>query len=135
MGGLASLYAALARPDVFGGALAMSPSIWFANKALLKFAQRTPLPERTRLYLDAGAKEDRSGSVVRNAEALAGVLREKGLPEDVAPLRRRPRGRRTASPPGDTGPPTPCASCSRAFIEKTNRTQHDFLIVDGSSGP
>src|SRR5690606_34357272 len=35
MGGLISLYALLHRPDVFGAAAAMSPSLWFASEAML----------------------------------------------------------------------------------------------------
>lgn len=77
MGGLAALHALLTRPHRFGAALAMSPSIWFAERKLLEIAERAQLPGSSRLYVDGGAKED-GGSVVQNAERLAAILKDRG---------------------------------------------------------
>jgi predicted alpha/beta superfamily hydrolase len=56
MGGLISLYALFHRPDIFGFAGAMSPSLWFARGAIfpyIKSYQGTP----GKVYLDAGTAE------------------------------------------------------------------------------
>lgn len=56
MGGLFSFYAAWTRPDVFGAAMCLSPSFWWADRWALRQVSRgvcpAPLP---RLYLDSGA--------------------------------------------------------------------------------
>ena len=57
MGALISLYALLRHPEVFGGALAMSPSLWFGGGALMKMAQERPLEQGARVYLDLGERE------------------------------------------------------------------------------
>lgn len=62
LGGLFALYAALARPDVFGRAAALSPSVMWSEDGL--FRHWTAHSRRfTKLYLDAGDPEhyDRSG--------------------------------------------------------------------------
>ena len=56
MGGLISLYAFFKFPDVFGRAAALSPSLWFADGALLDLAARGPRAGG-RLYLDVGMRE------------------------------------------------------------------------------
>ena len=56
MGGLISLYAFFARPQVFGFAGAMSPSLWFAGGALEHYIGTQPF-QPGRLYLDAGTEE------------------------------------------------------------------------------
>jgi predicted alpha/beta superfamily hydrolase len=76
MGGLAALYAALKRPDVFGGAIAMSPSLWLARGAMLDWVKRNQLPS-TRIYLDAGAREA-GGRMVAAAERMASALEASG---------------------------------------------------------
>ncbi|HEX9373980.1 MAG TPA: alpha/beta hydrolase-fold protein [Roseiflexaceae bacterium] len=56
MGGLISLYAFFRRPEVFGFAGALSPSLWFAEEAIFSYVQQAPsLPGR--LYLDVGTHE------------------------------------------------------------------------------
>lgn len=77
MGGLAAVYAHLTRPGDFRGALAMSPSLWFARGRALEEATRGRLPERSRFYLDAGAREVK-GALLSTCQALAGVLRARG---------------------------------------------------------
>ena len=78
MGGLVSLYALLRRPQVFGGAAAMSPSAWFADEALRQMVE-TVDPPRGRLWLDIGTAEgDRMVQAVRR---LRDALVAHGLAE------------------------------------------------------
>lgn len=93
MGGLASLYAVLTRPDLFAGAMAMSPSVWFAKRAILVTAKTAPSPKGVRLYLDAGGEEDRGYAVVRNAELLARTLFSRGFAKRNLRLVIDPEGR------------------------------------------
>lgn len=75
MGGLISLYAFFRQPSPFGGAAAMSPSIWFGGRGILHFIDAAPFVSG-RLYLDAGTEE--GAGTLRDARALARVLRAKG---------------------------------------------------------
>ena len=56
MGGLFSFYAAWERPEVFGGAICLSPSFWWSDRFLVRRVSGgvCPMP-RPRLYLDSGA--------------------------------------------------------------------------------
>ncbi len=56
MGGLFSFYAAWTRPEIFGGAICLSPSFWWADRFMVRrvSGQTCPTP-RPRLYLDSGA--------------------------------------------------------------------------------
>lgn len=57
MGGLAALYAALWHPRVFGAAAALSPSLWWGDRAALRdFAALRKKPD-LRLWLDTGTAE------------------------------------------------------------------------------
>ncbi len=76
MGGLISLYAWLRRPDVFGHAVSMSPSLWYGRERLFDFIQSSPLP-RGRLHLDVGT--DEGAATLRDARALKWMLDEKGI--------------------------------------------------------
>lgn len=58
LGGLASLYAHLLHPAVFAGALAMSPSLWFARARVAALLHGPPRPAQSRIYLDCGGRED-----------------------------------------------------------------------------
>jgi len=78
MGGLISLYAFLRRPDVFGAAGVMSPSLWFADRAVLDFAEQTPVP-RGVLYLDVGTLEGEN--TVADVRRLRDALLEGGYEE------------------------------------------------------
>ncbi|MBL9101132.1 MAG: alpha/beta hydrolase [Myxococcales bacterium] len=79
MGGLAGLYAHFRRPDVFGAALAMSPSLWFAGYRIFDELQRWQRPWTSRIYLDAGAHE---GNMLADASRLAEHLKQRGYTED-----------------------------------------------------
>ena len=76
MGGLISLYAFLRHPQVFGFAGAMSPSLWFAGRALLEFARQAPR-WTGRLYLDAGTEE--GARTLNDARTAARLLRRQAV--------------------------------------------------------
>lgn len=84
MGGLAALYAHFRRPDVFAGALAMSPSLWFASRRVVEFVLAQSNPYRSRVYLDAGAREAK-GRMLALAADLATHLRARGYREETPP--------------------------------------------------
>ncbi|MBI5545490.1 MAG: alpha/beta hydrolase [Deltaproteobacteria bacterium] len=83
MGGLLSLIAWLRRPEVFGKALAMSPSLWFDAGALLaEIARAAPPRPDARLYLDIGKRESSQWArqlLLDTAEAVVrrGLARER----------------------------------------------------------
>lgn len=56
MGGLFSFWAAWNRPDVFGTAICLSSSFWWADRYLVRDVQSGACPApRPRLYIDSGA--------------------------------------------------------------------------------
>lgn len=67
MGGLASHYAFLARPDVFRRAGVLSPSYWFSERAV-DLAGRVAPPADARVYVYAGGAEGES--MVPDAERV-----------------------------------------------------------------
>ena len=75
MGGLISLYAFFARPDVFGAVAALSPSLWFAARAIFERLDAAPF-HPGRLYLDVGRLE--GGETLADARRLRDLLRGKG---------------------------------------------------------
>lgn len=56
LGGVASLWAFYGRPEVFGGALAFSPALLFADGAMLEWIERRGAHDG-RLYVDVGFLE------------------------------------------------------------------------------
>ncbi len=75
LGGLMSVYAAYARPDVFGRIGALSPSIWWSNQQLVAFVNAEPKPAGVRLWVDMGTQE---GSI-SELPLLAAALRADGF--------------------------------------------------------
>jgi predicted alpha/beta superfamily hydrolase len=72
MGGLISLYGFFRHTDVFGFAGAMSPSLWFAGRAV--FGTLADVPRWSgRIYIDIGTAEGRPA--VRDARQMARQLR------------------------------------------------------------
>ncbi len=71
MGGLISVYGLFTRPDTFGFGSIQSPSVWFAEAAVLEFVSTSPKPPGP-LYLDVGRKEGERelGDVRRLRELL-----------------------------------------------------------------
>jgi hypothetical protein len=61
LGGLAATYAHFRWPEVFGGALAMSPSFWVHDDAIEGFLARRPSPAISQLYFDGGKNESKPG--------------------------------------------------------------------------
>ena len=80
LGGVASLWLALHRGDVFGAALVVSPSLWWDGGLPLRQVQDwrgpTPTQPRPRLWLDMGAHE--GAGAVLSARALRLALQERG---------------------------------------------------------
>jgi enterochelin esterase-like enzyme len=91
LGGLAALYAHFHHPDEFGAALAMSPSLWVSRGAFFDLVDQRPLPEPSRIYLDAGAQEA-GGAMLRHAERLARHLSSRGYPEESLRMVSDPEG-------------------------------------------
>src|SRR5262249_41743785 len=77
MGGLAAFWSHFHHPEAFGGALVMSPSFWVADRAIFADVAARPMPALSRLYLDAGAKEDK-GRVAAAVGIMAGFLADCG---------------------------------------------------------
>jgi predicted alpha/beta superfamily hydrolase len=79
MGGLISLYAVLSKRSTFGFAAVQSPSVWFADGAIVPFVESTP--RGGPIYLDVGGREgDRQVPEVRR---LRDSLCGKGYREGV----------------------------------------------------
>jgi predicted alpha/beta superfamily hydrolase len=81
MGGLAALWSHFHYPQSFGGALVMSPSLWVANQAIFVDIAAQPNPPVSRIYLDAGAREDK-GKVVDAVKRMAEHLVERDYDSD-----------------------------------------------------
>lgn len=76
MGGLISLYALAAYPDVFGLAGVMSPSLHWSDHRMLKVVDAGLVP-RARIHLDAGGREWRG--MVPQARELRDLLLAQGF--------------------------------------------------------
>lgn len=84
LGGLVTLYLGLHYPDTFGKLIIMSPSVWWANRAILREVRklRGRLPQK--IWLDIGTREGQNPeSSVRNAEDLAEALVAKGWQPEI----------------------------------------------------
>jgi len=77
MGGLLSLYAWFKRPDAFGHAGAMSPSLWFGRERLFDDLRSEQLPRVGRLYLDCGTAE--GAATLRDVRALRSIMQAKRI--------------------------------------------------------
>ncbi|CAN5498373.1 hypothetical protein BH23BAC4_BH23BAC4_07200 [soil metagenome] len=75
MGGLISLYAFFKRHDVFGNAGVMSPSLWFADRAIVPFVEAAPYTPG-KIYLDVGSMEGKQ--TVADVWHIREALRAKG---------------------------------------------------------
>jgi glycogen operon protein len=80
MGGLISLYAYFQYPETFGFVGAMSPSLWFARRAIFPYVEGAE-PRDGRIYLDIGTAEGED--TVEDTRRMAELLQERGCgPED-----------------------------------------------------
>jgi len=82
LGGLISLYVAIAAAGVFGRLLVESPSLWVANQQILRDARKfRNWPEK--LVLGVGTREsgreDKDRQTVENERELERILRRAGL--------------------------------------------------------
>lgn len=77
LGGLVSLYLALKHPDVFRGVAAMSPSVWWSDRAILGEVEAFDGPP-PRLWLDIGGRE--GAEALRDARELRDRIASKSWP-------------------------------------------------------
>ena len=89
LGGLVSLYLGLARPDVFSAIAAMSPSVWWNDRAILNVVDGFR-GERPRTWLDVGGREGKD--TLRDARALRDRMLKKGWSDADLAYLEDPRG-------------------------------------------
>jgi predicted alpha/beta superfamily hydrolase len=76
LGALASLYIGLKFPKIFGRIAALSPSVWWNNRVILRLVhEMTPEP-RPRIWLDVGTRE--GARTVPDVDGFRGLLLKKG---------------------------------------------------------
>lgn len=75
LGGLLSLYAHFERPETFGAAGVLSPSLWFADHAISEYIRHAPAVGG-RIYLDIGTEEGQEG--LADARRLRDLLVQRG---------------------------------------------------------
>ena len=82
MGGLISLYAALTRPEVFGGAGVFSCACWIARDSVYALARRARprAGQVPRLYFVVGGEETADDEPVHDQEEIVKMLRDNGWP-------------------------------------------------------
>jgi predicted alpha/beta superfamily hydrolase len=86
LGGLVSMWLLLQRPDVYGAALVVSPSVWWAGETLLADVAAATLPPAAalpRIWLDAGLRE--GPQMVGGTQRLAAALRQRAWDAAAAP--------------------------------------------------
>jgi predicted alpha/beta superfamily hydrolase len=73
------MYLGLRYPEVFGKLLVMSPSVWWANRDILKKVHRAKHQGSQMIWLDVGTCEGSNPQTcLRNAEDLRDALIVKG---------------------------------------------------------
>jgi predicted alpha/beta superfamily hydrolase len=82
LGGIASLYLGLKYENVFGNLAVISPSVWFADKQILKFVESARYSPKLHIWLDIGTKEGRNSAdadqSVNDTRLLKDLLVKKG---------------------------------------------------------
>ena len=82
LGGLVALQAGLRYPRVFGKLALVSPSVWWDDRSILALVRDYRLPQRPRIWLDAGTAEGSNGAaVIDDLRMLREALLEKGWRE------------------------------------------------------
>jgi len=76
LGGLLSLYLGLKHPQIFGRVAALSPSAWWDQLFIHRFAKDAPVEPRPRIWLDIGTKE--GPRIVHEVEEFRDILVQKG---------------------------------------------------------
>jgi predicted alpha/beta superfamily hydrolase len=75
LGGLVSLVAGLQYPRVFGSLAVMSPSVWWDQRAILRWVHNYPGTIRPRIWLDVGTAEGNQPQlIVEDTRALREAL-------------------------------------------------------------
>ncbi|AKT36024.1 alpha/beta hydrolase [Chondromyces crocatus] len=92
MGGLCALHAHFTRPDRFGAALSMSPSLWLEGGRIFRDLAARSRPGVSTIYLDAGGLEAR-GSLLEAASHMAEQLQRLGYGPSAFRFRADRRGR------------------------------------------
>ncbi|HUN62218.1 MAG TPA: alpha/beta hydrolase-fold protein [Candidatus Sulfotelmatobacter sp.] len=80
LGGLVSLYVGLRQPKIFGKIAALSPSVWWNGRVILKFASAARVQPLPRIWLDIGTRE--GPRIVDDVERFRDVLVGKGWQPD-----------------------------------------------------
>jgi predicted alpha/beta superfamily hydrolase len=76
LGGLVSLFLGLRMPHIFGKIAALSPSVWWNQRVILRFADAAPADPRPRIWLDIGTRE--GPRIVEDVERFRDLLLRKG---------------------------------------------------------
>ena len=76
LGGLVSLYLGLQKPEIFGRIAALSPSIWWNERVILRFAAAAAVKPAPRIWLDIGTRE--GPRIVDDVERFRDILVGKG---------------------------------------------------------
>jgi enterochelin esterase-like enzyme len=76
LGGLVSLYLGLRQPRIFGKIAALSPSVWWNERVILRFAAAAPVQPLPRVWLDTGTRE--GPRTVDDVERFRDLLLKKG---------------------------------------------------------
>ena len=76
LGGLVSLYVGLKKPQIFGNIAALSPSVWWNERVILRFAEAAPIRTVPRIWLDIGTRE--GPRIVEDVERFRDILLRKG---------------------------------------------------------
>ena len=76
LGGLVSTYLGLKYPKVFGKLAVVSPSVWWADKQIVKFAEGLAKKPKVRIWLDIGGKEGRDAKAAQDTTNGARLLRD-----------------------------------------------------------
>lgn len=76
LGGLVSLYLGLKHCTIFGKIAALSPSVWWNQLVIHRFAKSMHVEPRPHIWLDIGTRE--GARIVQDVERFRDVLVEKG---------------------------------------------------------
>jgi enterochelin esterase-like enzyme len=76
LGGLVSLYLGLRQPNTFGKIAALSPSVWWNQRVILRFAAAASVCPMPRVWLDIGTRE--GPRIVDDVERFRDILLGKG---------------------------------------------------------
>jgi predicted alpha/beta superfamily hydrolase len=76
LGGLVSLYLGLKLPQSFGKIAALSPSVWWNQRVIYRFAAAARVDPHPAIWLDIGTKE--GPRIVPDVEQFRDILVQKG---------------------------------------------------------